>query len=284
MKKTLLLTFFLTITISVYSVPPFFKNEIAVIKKSKSFDLEIGVKSFNRYLTTFSNYSILSFELEGIYAPNSSVEVGFSIPYLLMYSSGDTGSLGDIELFSKFTFFKEVFSFIDNFIFQNTIVINISLATGIKKEDSYRNIGLTKGLYYPLSSGYSDLTLGVASTILGNYNSLSVYTSFVSVSSKIEPPLAFNTENDHFVLGSTLELFLYYSKNFSTKTFLETTYYLPISTKSKYLNIWFVGSGVWLKLYDTFIFQLGYYYNLLDPFDIEKYYKSILQVNLGIRF
>ncbi|MGC8965116.1 MAG: hypothetical protein ACP5KI_07150 [Brevinematia bacterium] len=275
---------FLLIPYLGYSVPPFFKNEVAIIKESSRFDLGLSLDLFERYLPNFSSYELLSLKIDGTYIPNSSVELGFSIPYIFMFSANDSGILSDIELFSKFMIFKEIFRFFDNFVFQNVAVINISLATGVKKEDGYRSIGLARGLYYPLSSGYSDISLGFASTLLGTYTSLSLYGSFVSVSSKIEPPLAFNTENDHFVLGNTFELIPYYSNFFSIKTFLELTYYIPFSIKSKFINILLLGGGVWFKIKNTFMIKLGYYYNFLDPVDLEKYYKKAILGSIQIRF
>ncbi|MCS7299611.1 MAG: hypothetical protein RMJ37_06625 [Spirochaetia bacterium] len=267
-----------------YGVPPYMKNEIAIIPQKEKLTLSLEIIRYQRKLQNMSNYNILSVELEGDYTPNNFIEVGFGIPYLKILESSDSGIIGDIGLYSKFVILREIFSILDNFLLQNALVINIYLATGIKKEDSYRNIGLQKGLYFPISSGYADIEIGNTVSVVGTVFGISLFFSFNSVSSKIEPPLAFNVENDHLVLGSTLEGFVYYSEDLTIKLFSEITYFLPISERSKYLNILDIGGGVWGKVIDVFIIKVGYYQNFLIPIDIEKTYDSILMVELGTRF
>lgn len=284
--KNVFQTFLVGLLVSsfCYGVPPYMKNEIAIIPQKEKFTLSLEFTRYQRKLQNLSNYSILSVELEGDYTPNNFIEVGFGIPYLKILESSDSGIVGDISLYSKFVILREVFSILDNFLLQNALVINIYLATGVKKEDGYRNIGLQKGLYFPISSGYADIEIGNTLSVVGTIFGVSLFFSFTSVSSKIEPPLAFNVENDHLVLGSTLEGFVYYSKDLTIKLFSEITYFLPISEKSKYLNVLDIGGGVWGKVGNVFIAKVGYYQNLLTPVDVEKTYDNVLVVELGTRF
>lgn len=279
----ILISTWLLLAKNVYCVPQFFRNENAVVGDKEKITIFFEYQGIEKYLLNLSRYNIYTISLKGVYTPNNSVEVGFSIPYLKMLEANDNGILGDIQLFSKFVIIKEIFSFIDTFLIQDSLVINVSLATGVKKEDSYRNIGFYKGLYFPNSSGYSDIEIGNSTSLVGSFFSLSIFGSFVSVSSKIEPPLAFNTENDHFVLGHTTELFVYYSKELTIKPFFEITYYLPVSDKSKYINLFLVGGGIWVKVLKTFIGSVGYYQNILEPSDIEKTFSKVLYISLGVR-
>lgn len=258
-------------------------NKNAIVATENKFTLSFGIRWVEKLLLNLSNYNIIIGSLCGSYTPDDSVEVSFKIPYLKIIEAKDNGILGDIELSSKFVLVREVFSVIDTFLLQNALIINLSLATGVKKEDSYRSIGLQKGTYFPLSSGYSDIEIGNATTVVGGIFALSAYVSFVSASSKIEPPLAFNTENDHFTMGGTIEMFIYSSKSFTFKTFAETLWYVPITDKSKYLNFAVAGAGGWTKIFDTVIITLGYYKNLLLPTDIEKYLSENLTCSIGIR-
>lgn len=283
--KDIFLALFVALFISsvCYGVPPYMKNEIAIIPQKEELTLSLEVMRYQRKLQNMSNYNILSVELEGDYTPNNFIEVGFSIPYLKILESADNGIIGDIGLYSKFVILREIFSMLDNFLLQNALIVNIYLATGVKKEDSYRNIGLQKGLYFPISSGYADIEIGSAVSVVGTVFGLSSFFSFTSVSSKIEPPLAFNVENDHFILGGTLEGFVYYSRDLTVKLFSEVTYFLPISEKSKYLNILNIGGGIWTKIIDIFVIKVGYYQNFLTPVDVEKTYDNILIIELGTR-
>ncbi len=267
-----------------YGTPVFFKNHNAVIGEKDKFNLFLKTEIYERYSINVTNYNILEFSMVGTYNPNNYVEVGFKIPYLKILQANDNGIIGDILLYSKFLIVEEIFSFFDSFLLQDSIILNISLSTGVKKEDSYRNINFEKGLYFPLSSGYTDIEFGNALSLIGSFFALSLYSSFVSVSSKTEPPLAFNTENDNFNIGTTFELFILYSKSLTIKLFIESTAYLPISNKSKYINLWFNGIGAWTKLFERIILSFGYYKNFLDPTDFEKYYSSTISCYLGIRF
>ncbi|MCX8029854.1 MAG: hypothetical protein N2712_07675 [Brevinematales bacterium] len=284
MKKYFYTIINILITVTAYSVPVFLKNENAIITLKEKFTTSLEAKNIQRYGQEKSIYNTLCFSLKGTFTPNNSIEVGFEIPYFKIVETTDSGIIGDISLFSKFLMVNEIFSLVDNFLLQGVTVLNISLATGIKKEDGYRNIGIQKGIYYPLSSGYADIEIGTAFSLIGTVFGLSGYFCFTSVSSKIEPPLAFNTENDHFVLGSTFEIFMLYSQNFTLKSFSEITYYLPISEKSKYINIFLVGSGIWSRIYETVVVKLGYYKNLSAPIDIEKHLDNIILVGIGFRF
>ncbi|MEN2997682.1 MAG: hypothetical protein ABDH28_01375 [Brevinematia bacterium] len=270
-------------TIRTYGVPPFLKNENAIISSKEKITLSIELQNFSRWLPDLSDYNILKISFKGVYSPNNYVELGFEFPYLKILEANDNGVIGDVRLFSKFLTFNETFSFIDTFLFQNALTLQLSLATGVKKEDSYRNIGLQKGLYFPLSSGYTDIEIGNALTLVGNIFALSLYLSFISISSKIEPPLAFNIENDNLIIGSTFEVFCYYSKHITIKLFSETIYYLPISDKSKYVNALITGGGLWVKVLEALIFNLGYYQNFSPPIDIERTTSWILSGSIGLR-
>ncbi|MFN4244907.1 MAG: hypothetical protein ACK4F9_01995 [Brevinematia bacterium] len=267
-----------------YGTSIFFKNHNAVFGKRDRFTLILRTELYEKYSINMTNYNILDISIAGSYNPNNFVEVSFRIPYLKILQANDNGILSDITLSSKFLIAKEIFSIFDDFLLQDAIVINVSLATGVKKEDSYRNINFEKGLYFPLSSGYTDIELGNVVSLIGTFFGLSFYSSFLSISSKTEPLLAFNTENDNFLLGTTLELFIIYYKNLTMKLFFESTLYVPISDKSKYLNTWFNGLGMWYKLFERIIISFGYYKNFLDPVDLEKYHSSAISFYIGIRF
>lgn len=283
--KTSLLTFLLfsIVSLKTFGLSSFFLNENGIISERERINLLLEYQTIQRYLPSMTEYTTTKISLKGIYPPNSNVELGFEIPYFKINEANDSGTLGDIRLSSKFSVFKELFEFIDMFIFQTTFNLKINLATGIKKEDSYRNIGLQKTLYYPLSSGYSDLEIGFSSSLVGTIFAISVCSSFISVSSKIEPPLAFNTENDNIMIGTTLELFLHYSKDFNLKIFGETTYFIPVSEKSKYQDILLIGGGLWSRFFKNGIIKIGYYKNLLEPKYLENTFNNTVIISIGVR-
>jgi hypothetical protein len=228
----------LTLQICSFAVPPYYGNEIPIISSTKQFSFGFTFLSYEKYtIQSEEEYFIYELGVFSKYIPNKSVELSFYIPYLLMSNVNDYGILGDIKIFSKFALFSDLFQFIDTIYFNNSLVVNVSLATGEKREDGYRNIGLDKGLYYPISSGYSDLDIGITSGLVFTYFSFFTSVVFISSSSKTEPPLAFNTENDSFKVGFTSEIFLFTSKNISIKPFLELTLIIPVSNKSKFLPI-----------------------------------------------
>lgn len=285
MKKAILLSisFFLVSPITSQGLASFFLNENAVIPEREKLTLLVEYQPIQRYLPSMEEYTITKVSIKSTYSPNNNVEVGFEIPYLKMNGVNDSGTLGDIKLSSKFSIIKEVFSLVDIFLLQTTLNLNINLATGIKKEDSYRNIGLQKALYYPLSAGYPDLEIGFSSSLVGTIFALSSCISLISVSSKIEPPLAFNTENDNILLGITLEIFLHYSKKLTIKIFSESTYFIPLSEKSKYQDLFLLGTGIWSKSFESLIIKLGYYKNLSQTIYIENTFNSTFILGIGIR-
>jgi|GEM_PF-3440159 len=274
----------LTLQICSFAVPPYYGNEIPIISSTKQFSFGFTFLSYEKYtIQSEEEYFIYELGVFSKYIPNKSVELSFYIPYLLMSNVNDYGILGDIKIFSKFALFSDLFQFIDTIYFNNSLVVNVSLATGEKREDGYRNIGLDKGLYYPISSGYSDLDIGITSGLVFTYFSFFTSVVFISSSSKTEPPLAFNTENDSFKVGFTSEIFLFTSKNISIKPFLELTLIIPVSDKSKFLNSNVVGFGIWAKIVDSFVLKAGYYQNLNKIID-ERYVGNIISTSFEYRF
>jgi len=286
MRKVILPIVIVLLTLQIYSfaVPPYYGNEIPIIPSTKQFSFGFTFLSYEKYtIQSEEEYSIYELGVFSKYIPNKSVELSFYIPYLLMSNVNDYGILGDIKIFSKFALFSDLFQFIDTIYFNNSLVVNVSLATGEKREDGYRNIGLDKGLYYPISSGYSDLDIGITSGLVFTYFSFFTSVVFISSSSKTEPPLAFNTENDSFKVGFTSEIFLFTSKNISIKPFLELTLIIPVSDKSKFLNSNVVGFGIWAKIVDSFVLKAGYYQNLNKIID-ERYVGNIISTSFEYRF
>jgi len=274
----------LTLQICSFAVPPYYGNEIPIISSTKQFSFGFTFLSYKKYtIQSEEEYFIYELGLFSKYIPNKSVELSFYIPYLLMSNVNDYGILGDIKIFSKFALFSDLFQFIDTIYFNNSLVVNVSLATGEKREDGCRNIGLDKGLYYPISSGYSDLDIGITSGLVFTYFSFFTSVVFISSSSKTEPPLAFNTENDSFKVGFTSEIFLFTSKNISIKPFLELTLIIPVSDKAKFLNSNVVGFGIWAKIVDSFVLKAGYYQNLNKIID-ERYVGNIISTSFEYRF
>jgi hypothetical protein len=275
----------LLISPTVLSVPTYYENEIPIIPSTKQFSVGVAFLSYEKFtVQTERQYFIYEGRILGKYIPNKSVELGFQIPYLVMSDANDYGALGDIKIFSKFVLYTDLLYFIDTIYFNNSLVINISLASGLKKEDSYRNIGLDKGLYYPISAGYSDIDIGVNSGFVLTYFSFFISAIFVSSSSKIEPPLAFDTKNDYFKVGMTSEIFVLTQRNFSLKLFSELLSIIPISDESKYINSNMLGFGIWTKIVDSVIIKAGYYYNVNPKVISEKYIGSALSTSLEYRF
>ncbi len=275
----------LPLSLSAFAIPPYYENEIPIIPSTKQFSVGLAFLSYEKSTTqTEKQYFIYEGRIFGKYIPNKSVELGFQIPYLVMSHANDYGIIGDIKIFSKFILYTDLFSFIDTIYFNNSLIVNISLASGAKKEDSYRNIGLDKGLYYPISTGYSDIDIGLNSGFVLTYFSFFISAIFVSSSSKIEPPLAFDTKNDYFKVGATSEIFILTLRNFSLKLFSEFLSIIPISDESKFINSNFLGFGIWSKIADSIVIKVGYYHNIMPKVINEKYLGSALSTSLEYRF
>ncbi len=282
-KLSLVLIGLLSFCVLSFSAPPYFLSENAITKDRDFFSFSVFYKEYGRIMNDFLKYSFSEVTVSLEYSPNKNSMFGIRLPYEFMPVANDFGFLGDIKLFSKFVVYDNILNLrIDEFFLSSVLILNADLGSGIRKEDGYRNIGLQKGLYYPISSGYFNLVFGNATTFVGEFLGLSLCFLLNFDSSKIEPPLAFNLENDYVFLGGNLEFFILSAKDFQVKLFLENTYVLPFYDKAKFIPSNFLGFGVWTSFYN-FVLKGGYFVNTSFPSDVERFIGNMFFLSFEIR-
>lgn len=159
--------------------------------------LFLGLEYANIGLT---GASIHRFEFALDYGINENVQLGFSMPYLKMSGSEDTGVFGDFQAYFKFLLAQS-----EALLWRLSFDVFMQLPTGIIREDSYRKTGTVTASYYPFSTGTAAFSPSALFSLYIEQFLACFSVSYVSQNQQDENLLNFNVLNDRFDLQLTAD-------------------------------------------------------------------------------